>query len=199
MMDYDKFFDGIEEIFAAFGKNMPDDKIVQAIHKRVKNLPDDFMTYAVKFFENEEKLPRNIGRYLLLELWPEYLKQHPEMKAAEKYFSCPDCIPGIPGYRKAWAPALVLGKPGFECRIIRCQCKNAPNPYNEPIFTDNQLLDMGWRLDNPFIGQYPSKPFQWRNAIGHVEEVREAHKSCLEEMNGDDYEEIGQNRAQWPF
>lgn len=199
MLDYDKFFNGMEDIYAAFGKKMPEDKIVQAIYKRVKTLPDAFMDFALKCLEDEEKLPQNLGRYLFRNLWPEYLALHPELKAIEDIACCSKCAPDMPGYRKVWQPELVLGQEDYTPRIIRCTCGNAPNPKKEPIFTDDQLLNMGWLIKSPYADKYPTMPGKWRNVIGKEGEMRQEHKEYLARQEGLEIEDIDKKYARLPF
>lgn len=145
-MNYDKFIDGIEEIYATFGKKRPEDQIIQAIYKKIKNLPDSFIDFAVNHFEDEEKLPQNIGHYLFRELWPKYLERNPVMKKSE-FSCCPNCIPDIPGWRKVYKQEKtgwdeLIWKPV----IVRCACGNALNPRHEPVYSDFELENMGYSL-----------------------------------------------------
>lgn len=149
-MSYDRFFDGIEEIFAAFGKKMPEDRVVQAIYKRVRSLPDGFMDFAVRHFEDEEQLPKNMGHYLLRDLWPEYLSRNPDLKSHE-YARCEKCDPNLPGWRKVYAQETTgWGESFLTPVIVRCACGNAPNPNHERVYSDCELEDAGLAFSLPY-------------------------------------------------
>lgn len=184
-MDYQKFMDGIEEVYAIFGKKVPDTKIVESIYKRIKKLPERFMDYAVKHFEDEENLPRNIGRYLLRELLPEFLNKNPDLKSCE-IECCPKCDPSVPGWRKVYEHEKTgWGDMIWKPILVRCACRNAPNPRNEPVYTNSELEDKGYSLTIPFHFEPEDLPEAWRRVIGKEEETRAAHTAIHEESEPD--------------
>lgn len=149
-MDYDKFLEGIEDIFATFGRKRPDDRIVEIIYRRIIDLPDSFMDFAIKHFEDEESLPKNLGKFLLRDLWPDYLERNPDLKFKEIQ-CCPKCSPDIPGWRKVYIQEMTgWGEKVWKPVIMRCSCGNAPNPRHEKVYTDLELQESGYSLSCPF-------------------------------------------------
>lgn len=185
-MNFRKFTDGIEEIYAIFGKKVPEDRILNLVFKRIENLPDAFMDFAVRHFEDQENLPRNLGRYLFRELWPQYLELHPELRSKSEDVYCPHCdmACGIPGRRRVWRLEHLPWGDEYEPVLVRCACGNGPNLTNEPIYSDFELESMGFILKNP----YP--PFDKKRAMSKwlkkvVEapsEVRPRHEAYMEEI-----------------
>lgn len=181
-MDLNTFSDSVERIFAIFNKKMPDDRVIETIYKRVKDLPSDFMDFAVRHFEDQENLPRNLGRYLYRELWPEYLSENPENRAHVEL--CPNCLPEMPGYRKVWRKESYCNgeKEDWFPLVIRCSCGIAPNPRKDPVYSDRELLDMGLSLDRPPLKDFHRLPFEIARALGHIEKQRPDHLQILEAM-----------------
>lgn len=198
-MNKDVFISSIENIYAIFGRKKPEPRHIEIAFRQVKDLPDNFMNYAVRRFEDEENLPKNIGRYLLRDLWPEYLENHPEIKSNIQFLCCPKCIPDIPGYRKAWEPITFHGESTYIAHILRCPCGNAPNPRHDPVLSDDQLLSMGWLLENPFLDMQIDIPEKWRKYIGLKEEIRPEHEAYLKEIEDSDVPDIDENGAEWVF
>lgn len=67
-----EFEEGMDAIYAIFGKRSPEGRVLDVIWERIRWFPDGFMAYAKQCLENEEKLPVNLGRYLVDEVWPAY-------------------------------------------------------------------------------------------------------------------------------
>lgn len=190
-MDRYVFMDGLNEIFSFFGRKMPDNRICESIFRRVKELPPEFMAFAVRHFEDQESLPRNMGYYLSRILWPEYLEKNPGMRANE-ISCCPMCIPELPGWRRAWVEEMTgWGEKVYKPVDVRCTCGNARNPRNEAIMDDFELMANGFILENPYNGKYQSNPGSWRNGgwdkcIGLEPETNKAHNDHAEKY--DEYE-----------
>lgn len=186
-MNYDKFYQGLEDIYNTFGKKMPEANVVERIFSRVKDLPDRFMQYAVKHFEDQEKLPQNMGMYLFRNLWPDFLDSNPNMKSTLDVASCPKCDPNIPGYRKIYEQEKTgWGETVWKPVLVRCACGNAPNPRNEPVYTDSELEAKGYALKCPFHWDRSNMPECLRSALNASDEVRPSHAECIERLeNGD--------------
>lgn len=183
-MNYDKFIDGIEDIFATFGKKRPEDRVVEAIYKRIKDLPDSFMDFAVKHFDDMEKLPQNIGRHLFRELWPEYLERNPEMKKSE-YACCPNCDPDLPGWRKVYEQETTgWGEQVWKPIIVRCACGNAPNPRHEQIHTDFELESMGYKLRLEYTPEQMERFQKWR--VSFEKQLDSQNQKILEQEENED-------------
>lgn len=170
----------LNEIFSMFGRRMPDQRICAMIFKRVEILPDNFMYFAVSHFEDQEKLPSNMGYYLKRILWPEYLNKNPELRS-NQYSCCPKCIQGMPGYRQVWEYEKTAVGNFWTPKIIRCTCGNAPNPRNERIFSDYELLQYGFSLDTPEIYKNRKVPDSFKNAILNTIPTAENHALDFEE------------------
>lgn len=141
-MNYDYFLAGIEDIYAIFGKKRPSEQTIKMIYKRIVTCPENFIDFTINYFEDQDALPPNMGRFLIRELWPNFLDKHPELRAREYTHSCPKCVPDIPGYRKVWDPHGMS-------HIVRCSCGNAPNPDGDQILEDEDWLAMGWYFEDP--------------------------------------------------
>lgn len=181
-MTLQEFASGIEEIYAIFGKKSPEDKVNEIIYRRVMNLPPEFMTFAVRHFEEQETLPRNMGFYLTKILWPEYLERNPHLKSYEEKQLCPNCLEEMPGFRRVYAKEETAQGVVWVPMEVRCQCGIAPNPRNDPIYSDWDLEKMGLKLKCP----YPDVQFmaaKWRKVIGHNEEQRPEHLTTVEEYD----------------
>lgn len=164
-MNYDKFIDGIEGIYAIFGKNRPDDRIIQAIFKRIKDLPDSFIAFAVKHFEDQEQLSKNMGRYLFRDLWPEYLERNPELKKMD-VACCHKCCSDLPGWRKIYKQETTgWGEKVWKPVIVRCACGNALNPRHEPVYSDFELENMGYKLKLEYTPEQRQEFEIWRNCF----------------------------------
>lgn len=149
-MEYRIFEDAMKEIYATFGKKTPEYNVMQAVYKRVKDLPDKFITFCERHFQNQNDLPKNFGKFVMDELWPKFLDRNPELKGQRLYGCCPNCISRIPGFREVYEPFLFKGEIHYTPRIFRCPCGNAPNPNNDPAPTDDELLAHGWLLKLPY-------------------------------------------------
>lgn len=150
MMEYSHFLDMLEKIYATFGKRLPQSAVIDRIYDRVGQLPDSFMDFALKHFEDQDDLPKNMGGFLLNNLWPECLANHPELRARNEKQCCPLCDNGNPGWRRVWRPVKTAwGKEAFLPEHVRCSCGGYPNPNQEKVYSDWELEDMGYRLTCP--------------------------------------------------
>lgn len=160
----------LDEIYAAFGKASPTPRIRQAVYRKIVDLPNDFMVYAQRRLEDMETLPQNLGRYMLVDLWPDYLAENPQLKAQTR--ACPDCDTKTPGWFTVW-------KPGGERLICECVCRKG----NDTGWTRKRALAAGYLLEDPLranAGAFPTG--LCRKAIGHSEAPRPAHLEELEEV-----------------
>lgn len=170
-MREDYFYEKLREIYATFSKAFPAGHISAAIFKRVQNLPDDFMDYALTRLENDVSLPQNLGRYLRMELWWDYLEKHPEQSAYYQPIGCFRCK-NQPGIRLYWEPDGTV-------HPCKCVCNMDPRIAHISAPTDAELLALGYFLENPCpVTSY--MPKQMRDAIGHDEPVRKAHAEYME-------------------
>lgn len=172
-MTGEHFLEKLREIYGTFGKNMAPNHVQDAIFRRVRDLPDAFMDFALRKLENEVSLPANLGRHLRLELWPDYLDENPQLRAATVPAGCPRCASGNPGIRNYWEAD---GTP----HTCRCICNTDPRTAGQWTPTDAELLSLGFYLRNPLpTAKY--LPPHLRKVIGHVEPAREAHRQYLEQ------------------
>lgn len=178
MMTRLDFTNAAELIFAAHGKKLPSTEILDAIYRRISELPPDFLTFAVRHLEDAVDLPKNLGRYLLRELWPEYLEKHPEQRAMQERQCCPLCAPELPGWRKIWGPA-----PDYQCRIVRCTCGNARALLDEPVLSDAEWQARGYFTEMPFHYTPDNLPQVLQRVLGKNEPPRPEHVREIEIMN----------------
>jgi len=89
-MNYAVFEQGLEKIYAVFGKTYPKALAVSAIWERLEKFPDVFMSWAVKEILDLDSMPGNLGKYLEKTLWPEWRRAHPEHRINLQE-TCPDC------------------------------------------------------------------------------------------------------------
>lgn len=146
------FTQSLRDIYAAHGKRMPEGAVKDAIYKRVHELPEGFMAYAVSRLEDVTSLPTNLGYHLLRELWPEYRAQHPEIRSVQDRACCPLCITGFPGWRRVYRHEITAqGLETYEPVQVRCTCGNISNPAfrDWPIYSDRELEQQGYFLKYP--------------------------------------------------
>lgn len=185
-MDLEKFSDGIEEIYAIFNKKMPEDRAKEVVYRRIKDLPPQFMDFAIRHFEDQETLPRNMGYYLKRVLWPEFLDKNPDMKSKTDYSCCPQCLPELPGWRRVWGAEMTgWGELVYLPLEVRCACGNARNPRNEPIMTDDELIAKGFFLENPYGHKKQDAPESWKKGawdknIGLEPDTSREHREYTE-------------------
>lgn len=160
------FNDCISEIFASQGRQAPGKPIQDAIFKRVESMPDIFMGFAVAYFQETTELPKNMGRYLLRDLWPKFLTKHPELKGHSEIKCCPLCDTGSPGWRRVWEPEVTgWGQKVYKPVHVRCTCGGYPNPNQERVYHDFELEQMGYRLDCPYEYDRDNPPEFLRRAM----------------------------------
>lgn len=164
-MNKDVFISGIENIYDFFGRKKPEPRHIEIIFRQIKDLPDSFMDFAVKHLEMSESLPRNMGRYFFRELWPEYLERNPEMKKSENS-CCLNCDPDLPGWRKIYKQETTgWGEKVWKPVIVRCTCGNALNPRHEPVYSDFELENMGYKLKLEYTPEQKQEFEIWRNCF----------------------------------
>lgn len=183
-MIYEIFESGIDEIYATFGKKKPEYRVLEAIYNRVERLPESFMAFTVKYFQNQNELPKNVGLFLMQEIWPEYLRQNPDKRAYNEFGACPNCLADMPGFRRVYEPFEMNGKIYYHVHIFRCPCGNAPNPNNEHVFTDDEILAKGWATRLPFYYEQEELPESWRKMICHDAGIRQ---EPVQEQQEDEY------------
>lgn len=114
-----------------------------AIYRRISRLPDAFMFYAQRCLEDMEVLPANLGRYLLHELWPDYLGENPQLKRQPaRSWGCSECE-GYPGTIYAWQKK---GKVYYEFSLA-CVCKAG----FDTGWTRARALEHGFLLRDPYL------------------------------------------------
>lgn len=189
-MDKNIFLNGLNEIYTFFNRKTPEYRVTENLYKRIDNLPDDFMQFAIDHFANRDSLPKNMGYYLKCELWPEYLDKNPDLKSTINYSSCPNCLPELPGWRRAWVSEITgWGEMVYKPVTIRCACCNYPNPKNEPVLTDEELIAKGYYLENPDKDKFSSMSGEWRKCIGLKPETSKEHREYSEQFVEPEYEE----------
>lgn len=91
-----EFEDGLEAIYAAFGKNMPANAaVIECIWQRIAHLPDEFMQFAKSRLQDMEKLPANLGLYIARDLWSDFKAEHPEKFIRAQNAGCGKCHNGL--------------------------------------------------------------------------------------------------------
>ncbi len=170
------FNEKLRMIYGTFSKAFPAQHIRDAIFKRVEDLPDAFMDFALKQLENQESLPANLGRHLREELWYDFLRKHPELKA--KVTACPECDnPDDPG--TFW---MLDGDGNYQ--HFNCACGASHAYKGKKGWTKREAMRAGYTLPQvPFSSQRPLPP-DMQAAIGHTERIRPAHQACLDDALG---------------
>lgn len=169
----------IVEVFAAFGKREPTQRIRDAVFRRIANLPDSFLPYAQKRLEDMDSLPQNLGRYLLRELWYDFLDENPRLRAAERsVYGCAEC-----GRHQGTIYAFrQSGSMTYEY-ALDCVCKAGMTLG----WTRERAVQAGYTLRPEaacFSGKFPM-PAHIARAIGHTEGMRAAHFAQMEDMGED--------------
>lgn len=178
------FLDALDDIYAAFGKKMPEQRIATAAYRRIENLPAEFLPYAKARLEDMEKLPSNLGLFMLKELWPDYRAEHPEKFVNEPLDGCEKCSGGL---------RIIYDKFGIQYATA-CQC-----------CTNRDLIEKCGQLDDYEItsrGLFTAMPVKAapqyerrkivQDAIAAANEPpRQRHIDFMRELDGDDpYGEI---------
>lgn len=161
------FSDALREIYATFGKTYPAQAVANAIFKRINELPDDFMAFALERCQQREDLPKNLGLFLRQQLWPDYRAAHPEVRQAQQ--ACPDCDKDMPGFFTAW-------RNGVPVTCI-CACNTNSDWVGKILgpMSKRQAREQGLETSPPATDKASM-------ALGHTESLRPAHKAQLEEM-----------------
>lgn len=131
------FLQGIRQLYATFGKKLPEKDILDEIFRRVQDMPAEFMAFALTRLQDEEKLPANLGRYLAHEIWADWQIQNGLKTLAVQSVACKECDPRTPG----WIPVIR----GMYDYLAKCVC-NSDTRYPEPGRTRQQLVDAGFIL-----------------------------------------------------
>lgn len=169
MMEYSHFLDMLEKIYATFGKRLPQSAVIDRIYDRVGQLPDSFMDFALKYFEDQDDLPKNMGGFLINNLWPEYLANHPELRARHEVKCCPLCDIDLPGWRRVYEPEITgWGRKVYKPVHVRCTCGGYPNPNQERVYQDFELEQMGYKIDCPYEWDRDNPPECLRKALSRV-------------------------------
>ena len=116
-MDKTRFSNWISDVYANFGRAKPGPEIMRVIYERVEELPDDFFRFAGEKIADYDDLPRNMGKLLKVNLWPEYLSAHPELRSFAD--NCPEC--GGTGFI---VKRVDTGRPGYGRDVaFECVCR----------------------------------------------------------------------------
>lgn len=139
-MDKLHFAEWLGDIYSIFGKAKPGSAIMRAVYERVEELPDGFFQFAKGKISDYDDLPRNMGKLLKTNLWPEYLALHPEMKSRADL--CPECD----------------GKGVIEVRLV--DPKGRPGHGPDKCFRCVCLLgqDEGWTWERIHEAGYQIEP-----------------------------------------
>lgn len=137
-----EFEEGMDAIYAIFGKRSPEGRVLDVIWERIRWFPDGFMAYAKQCLENEEKLPVNLGRYLVDEVWPAY-RQTAGIQTIRDC-DCQECQGDR--YISAYAPDGISWS-------FPCICRKPQGGY-----TRKRILELGYSFKDPLIGKYPPNP-----------------------------------------
>ena len=173
-MNKEKFTAHLQSIYAAFGKAFPSNPVALSIWKRVQDLPDGFMEYAVGRFENSTSFPTNPGFELRRVLWPEYLDKNPHLRARESMHGCRQCSPDTPGFFWAY-------ETNGKRYSLKCSCNGRKDFEHVQAWTHAMALDSGLYLHDPTAPEVPEYlPPAARAAIGHTEQARPDHVRELE-------------------
>ena len=134
-MDRATFDDAMGVVFAAFQKPAPRPAVLEAIFKRVAELPDDFIIWAADVLQDEEKLPANLGRETL-RMYPAWKAENTPACQPDPYANeasgdpmCPDC------HGTGWHYVYPLGalyKPGLAPYAVPCLCNTVVDSWEHP-------------------------------------------------------------------
>ena len=132
-MDRVTFDNGMNEIFACFQKAPPRGAVLDAVFKRVGDLPDEFMAWAVDAFAEEEKLPMNLGRELL-RMFPAWKAANTPVAQYDPYANeasgdpnCPDCK------GTGWHYVYPVNcRPGTAPYAVPCLCNTVVDGWDHP-------------------------------------------------------------------
>lgn len=172
-MKREPFERGLRKIYAIHGKKAPENPdVIEAIWERIEQLPSEFMAYAIEKLQDMDKLPQNMGKFLKVDLWPEFLSDNPQLRAGAS-FECLEC--GGSGFIHAFR--IDEGSYNNIREAFECQCRRGEQGWTrEKIlatgkygFTDMQLAEA-----NPdHFARYRDK---WLACIGKPEEIRKEHE-----------------------
>lgn len=174
------FLSGITEIYAAFGKNMPSLAIRNAIFRRLADKPDSFMAYAQERVCNLESLPSNLGRYMELDLWPDYRDSRPELANYNQLVCCALCDPSLPGFRRVYSVDYQ------EIYLWKCPCNTNPRYAAQLSWTDEMIHKKALHTHADFLawaqGRKLRMPGKALNVIGKEFRTREKHEDYVRKM-----------------
>ena len=127
------FDDAMDLVFAAFQKPAPRSAVLEAIFKRVSDLPDEFIIWAADALQDEEKLPQNLGRELL-RMYPAWKAENvpacqpdPYANEASGDPNCPDCR------GTGWHYVYPIGcRPGTAPYAVPCLCNTVVDSWEHP-------------------------------------------------------------------
>lgn len=134
-MDRQNFDNAMNEAFAAFQKPQPRPAVLDAIFKRVSDLPDEFLAWAVDALADGEKLPANLGRELR-RMFPAWKAENTPVAQHDPWANecsgdpnCPDC--GGTGWHYVY-PLGALYKPGLAPYAVPCLCNTVVDAWEDP-------------------------------------------------------------------
>lgn len=158
-MDRQLFNQAMDEVFAAFGKNEPRPKILDAIFKRVGEWPDEFCAYACEALQDSDKLPANISR-AMASMYSGWLVSQVAAggTVASGDPNCPEC--GGEGWFMLYP---VNASPGTAPYAIPCMCNRVIDCWPELHLRRHSLEELKasgkWTFRPPaMVRNRPPKP-----------------------------------------
>lgn len=132
-MNRQTFDSAMGEVFAAFQKPAPRPAVLDAIFKRVEELPDEFVYWAADVLQDEEKLPMNLGRELRL-MYPAWKAETTPVAQPDPYANevsgdpnCPDC------HGAGWHYVYPVNcRPGTAPYAVPCLCNTVVDSWEHP-------------------------------------------------------------------
>lgn len=166
----------LKKIYAIHGKKAPENfDVVDAIYERVETLPPEFMDYAIEKFQDMEKLPANMGKFLKVDLWPEYLSENPQLRARASY-ECSEC--GGSGFIRAYRNGD--GNYNGALTLFDCECRKGAQGWNRnKILATGKYSFTDMELANANPERFASFREKYLSTIGKPEEVRKEHADYL--------------------
>lgn len=130
----------LSQMYGIFGRSAPNAALQEIIHTQAGAFPGEFFEWACKRFFDLEKLPANVGRYLLHDLWPEWKRTNPQQVRRE-HQTCQSCegpldLPGFGFY--VWLP----DENGHYWRHAQpCPCAQIPHESRQRGRTKREVWD----------------------------------------------------------
>ncbi len=136
--------------FSAFGHHKPDDAIVDAAVAAVPDDADDgFARFAADMLAELERLPPNLGRYLVRVLYPQYVATRIAASGGSQCGlpECSEC--GGSGWHEVWRPGAA---PGTAPTALPCICNLIVDAWSSDRprkHRHSDLLRAGWTFEAP--------------------------------------------------